>query len=302
MKNNLLVKKPNFIKLVILPISILLFCSFNERGVPFNSYQTIIKDTVPAKEGNNSPFEQLVAENQQQRIAQASVLADSVSTRTDSEFPGGKSAWLRYLFKNFRYPKEAMDNNIQGLVLVKFIVDEKGRVKNVDALIGPKELRQEAARVIKQSGRWIPAKVNGKAVSSEKEQSITFKREFPEDNQEKNISDTITSSDTSVAHAVEIESSFPGGPQAWMRYLNRTVKCPDAVVRSGIQGTVVVQFIVDMEGNVSGVEAISGPTEGGLREEVIRVIKRSGTWLPATRNGVPVKSYKKQSVSFGLSR
>jgi len=72
---------------------------------------------------------------------------------------------------------------------------------------------------------------------------------------------------------VEIESDYPGGAGAWARYLNKTLHYPDEAVNNEIQGQVVVQFIVDKEGNVSNVEAISGPTEGGLRDEAVRVIK-----------------------------
>ena len=99
---------------------------------------------------------------------------------------------------------------------------------------------------------------------------------------------------------VEIESDYPGGQGAWMRYLNKTFRYPDQAVEQEIQGTVVVQFIVDKEGNVSDVEAISGPKEGGLREEAIRVIKKSGKWTPAVQNGRQVKSYKKQPITFRL--
>jgi protein TonB len=99
---------------------------------------------------------------------------------------------------------------------------------------------------------------------------------------------------------VEIESDYPGGPAAWARYLGKNMRYPDDAVNNEIQGTVVVQFIVDKEGNISDAEAISGPTEGGLREEAIRVIKKSGKWTPAVQNGRQVKSYKKQPVVFRL--
>jgi len=99
---------------------------------------------------------------------------------------------------------------------------------------------------------------------------------------------------------VEIESSYPGGPGAWMRYLNKTFRYPEEAQQDGIQGTVVVQFIVDKEGNVSEVEAVSGPSTGGLRDEAIRVIKKSGKWEPAVQNGRKVKSYKKQPITFKL--
>ena len=83
-----------------------------------------------------------------------------------------------------------------------------------------------------------------------------------------------------------------------MRYLNKTLHYPDEAVSNEIQGDVVVQFIVDKEGNVSDVEAISGPAE--LREEAARVIKKSGKWTAAIQNGRQVKSYKKQPVKFRL--
>lgn len=97
---------------------------------------------------------------------------------------------------------------------------------------------------------------------------------------------------------VEIESEYPGGAAAWQRYLNRNLRYPQDAIDNEIQGTIVVQFIVDKEGMVSEVEAISGPKE--LRDEAVRVIKKSGRWTPAVQNGRQVKSYKKQPIVFRL--
>lgn len=99
---------------------------------------------------------------------------------------------------------------------------------------------------------------------------------------------------------MEIESSYPGGASAWSRYLNKTLKYPQEAQDNEIQGTIIVQFIVDKEGNVSDVEAVSGPSTGGLRDEAVRVIKKSGKWEPAIQNGRKVKSYKKQPITFRL--
>jgi protein TonB len=97
---------------------------------------------------------------------------------------------------------------------------------------------------------------------------------------------------------VEIESEYPGGAAAWQRYLNRNLRYPQEAIDNEVQGAVVVQFIVDKEGTVSDVEAISGPQE--LRAEAVRVIKKSGKWTPAVQNGRQVKSYKKQPIVFRL--
>lgn len=99
---------------------------------------------------------------------------------------------------------------------------------------------------------------------------------------------------------VEIDASFPGGQQAWARFLNKNLRAPDDAVNNNISGQVVVQFVVDKDGNVSDVEAISGPEQGGLREEAIRVIRKSGKWTPALQNGRYVKAYRKQPVIFQI--
>ena len=92
---------------------------------------------------------------------------------------------------------------------------------------------------------------------------------------------------------VEIPSEYPGGGAAWQRFLNRNLRPSDEA-----QGTVVVEFIVDKEGNVSDVQAVSGPEE--LRAESVRVIKKSGKWTPAIQNGHQVKSVKRQPIIYRL--
>jgi protein TonB len=99
---------------------------------------------------------------------------------------------------------------------------------------------------------------------------------------------------------VEIDASFPGGQAAWLHYLGHNLRTPDEAISNGISGKVVVQFIVDKEGKVSDVVAVSGPEQGGLREEAVRVIKKSGKWIPAIQNGRLVKAYRFQPVIFQI--
>ena len=93
---------------------------------------------------------------------------------------------------------------------------------------------------------------------------------------------------------VEIPSEYPGGPAAWQRFLNKNLRFSS----DDVEGTVVVQFIVDKDGTVTEVQAVSGPEE--LRAESIRVIKKSGKWTPAIQNGHQVKSIKKQPIVYRL--
>lgn len=95
---------------------------------------------------------------------------------------------------------------------------------------------------------------------------------------------------------VEIESGYGEGPEGWKRFLIKNFRIPEEAIAKEIQGTVVVEFIVDKKGNVSNVQAISGPAE--LNAEAVRVIKKSGKWTPAIQNGREVNSYKRQPITI----
>lgn len=99
---------------------------------------------------------------------------------------------------------------------------------------------------------------------------------------------------------ISIESEYPGGSKAWMLFLNRMLggRYPSEAFEKGIQGTVVIQFLVDVDGSVSNIEAISGPAE--LREAAINTIRKSGKWHPAIQNHRSVKTYKRQPITFVL--
>jgi protein TonB len=99
---------------------------------------------------------------------------------------------------------------------------------------------------------------------------------------------------------VEIESTYKGGIAAWQRFLVRNFRVPEAAtaVDQPTTATVMVRFIVDTAGNVSNAEALSGPDL--LRQEAVRVIKKSGQWMPAIQNGRKVRSYKQQPITVVL--
>ena len=83
------------------------------------------------------------------------------------EFPdGGDKGLLEYISKNIRYPEAAMKNNIQGRVVLQFVIKADGSIGEVKVLRskGP-ELDAEAIRVIKSLPKFIPGKVAGKPVN-----------------------------------------------------------------------------------------------------------------------------------------
>jgi protein TonB len=117
-------------------------------------------------------------------------------------------------------------------------------------------------------------------------------------NAQAEVSKNLLAGSDSVRRHVEIESDFPGGVTAWIRFLNNNLTYPPKAVRKKVEGTVVVQFIVDKNGTLSDIEAISGPAL--LQEAAVNVIKNSPNWKPAIQDGKKVKSYKKQPITFRL--
>lgn len=98
---------------------------------------------------------------------------------------------------------------------------------------------------------------------------------------------------------VENPAEFPGGPDAWRRYLERNLQYPDNAQENGTQGVVRVQFIVDKEGNISEVQALNDPGDG-LAEEAVRIIKKGPKWTPAEQNGRKVIYRHIQAITFRL--
>lgn len=103
-----------------------------------------------------------------------------------------------------------------------------------------------------------------------------------------------------VFQKVEIEAKFPGGEQAWSRYISREInRYMDELQDAGKAGTCVVQFIVDKEGNISEVEALTMKGTK-LAEICVNAVKKGPKWVPAEQNGRKVKAYRKQPVTFQI--
>ena len=81
-------------------------------------------------------------------------------------FPGGEAGLLRYLQENIQYPPEAAKNNVQGRVILQFVVDKTGQVGEVKILRSvSEEIDAEAVRVVKSLPKFEPGRQDGKPVA-----------------------------------------------------------------------------------------------------------------------------------------
>ena len=92
------------------------------------------------------------------------------------QFPGGEAALLKWVSEHIRYPAMAQENNIQGRVIVQFVVTKTGDVGEVKVVRGKDpDLDKEAMRVVKSLPKFVPGKMNGHSVNVWYTLPITFK-------------------------------------------------------------------------------------------------------------------------------
>ena len=91
-------------------------------------------------------------------------------------YPGDMEAFYKFLAQQMHYPKEALENGIEGRVVVSFVVEEDGRLTHFEAISSPSPLlSNEAIRVLRQMPRWNPAKRMGRNVRCQYNIPVMFR-------------------------------------------------------------------------------------------------------------------------------
>ena len=105
--------------------------------------------------------------------------------------------------------------------------------------------------------------------------------------------------DTTVYRVVEVMPSYPGDMEALYKFLGQQMHYPKEALENGIEGRVVVSFVVEEDGRLTHFEAISSPSPL-LSNEAIRVLRQMPRWNPAKRMGRNVRCQYNIPVMFRL--
>lgn len=100
---------------------------------------------------------------------------------------------------------------------------------------------------------------------------------------------------------VEQMPEFPGGEEALRKYLNNNTRYPQIAQDNGIQGIVVVKFVVGKDGVISMVETQGAKKGAGLEEEALRVVRKMPKWKPGRQNGEYVPVYFNLPINFRMA-
>ena len=134
----------------------------NEKGTEDRNVNKTLKDEVVVEKKEEKPKE--VKEEVFRSVEQM------------PQFPGGEAALMKYLQSHINYPPMAAENNVQGRVVVQFVVDKTGKVGEVKVVRSvDKDLDKEAVRVCKSLPKFTPGRQNGQAVSVWYTLPVTFK-------------------------------------------------------------------------------------------------------------------------------
>ena len=119
----------------------------------------------------------------------------------------------------------------------------------------------------------------------------------PEEVEEETLENTLV--EESVFDAVEQMPEFPGGRDQLNKYYERNLRDPEVAIENGIQGRVIVQFIVNTDGSISDATVIRS-VDPACDEEALRVINSMPHWTPGQTNGKNVRVRYTLPVTFRL--
>jgi len=130
---------------------------------------------------------------------------------------------------------------------------------------------------------------------------VSVAHQFEISNMQDTVPVTDTNADGKIYESVEEEAYFAGGESGWRSYLEQNLNpfVPiDKGAKAGIY-TVYIQFVVNTDGKISDIKALT--KHGfGMEQEVIRILKKAQLWVPAVQKGKTVRAYRKQPVTFQI--
>ena len=212
--------------------------------------------------------------------------------RSQDDFPtfGGSfyTSFTDWVINRTKYPPEATEAGIEGWAHVSFTVEPDGTVSNIKPKGTTNPLLGNAlAEVIKTSPLWEPPKNPG--MNEPFTSEITAKFSLP---------DKIGGGEVFVV--VENMPVYPGGDAALFKFIYENIKYPPEAKEQGIQGKVILRFMIASDGAVEDITVVRG-VHPLVDAEAIRVMSILPDWKPGTQGGRPVNVWYSVPISFALS-
>ena len=221
---------------------------------------------------------------------------------------------IQVIQEQLQYPRIAKEAGVEGRVIIQFVVDEQGRVVDPQIVKGlGSGLDEEALRVLNLT-RFKPGKQHGQAVPVKMSLPFTFRlgdsvatgddvrsldepltlrpSQMPQG--EVAMSMKVAEAESEIKVVVDEMPELVGGLKA----LEAQLKYPIIARRAGIEGRVIIQFVVDEQGRVVDPQILKG-IGGGCDEEALRVLHQA-RFEPGRQDGTPAKVMMSVPITFKL--
>ena len=209
------------------------------------------------------------------------------------EYPGGMNELLKFLAQNVRYPEIAKKENIQGMVVVQFIIGKDGAIIDPHVVQGiGGGANEEALRVVKMMPKWKPGIQRGQAVNVQFNLPIRFMLEG-------GVIEKKGEASKEVFKVVEQMPAFPGGQGDLLKFLATNINYPTVAKENGIEGMVVVQYVIEKDGSISNAKVVKG-IGAGCDEEALRVVNAMPNWVAGKQRGQAVAVQFNLPIRFKL--
>ncbi|MCC5927526.1 MAG: M56 family metallopeptidase [Bacteroidetes bacterium] len=216
---------------------------------------------------------------------------------------------MQAIYNRVRYPESARDAGIEGRVVVQFIVDRQGNPQNIQVIRGIGGGADEAAMEAVRGVKFTPGMQRGQAVPVQFQLPIVFRlsndgtepppppppRPTPPAPPAPDDLGPRTPSGAEIFLVVEEMPRMIGGMEAYYRQL----RYPDMARRAGIEGRVILQFVVDTNGEVTNPVVLRG-IGGGADEAALEALQ-SVRFTPGKQRGRNVHVQMQLPVEFRLS-
>jgi protein TonB len=100
-----------------------------------------------------------------------------------------------------------------------------------------------------------------------------------------------------IVTVIDRYPKYPGGEDLRLWFLRKNIRYPETALKAGIQGVVILTFIIEKDGSLSDI-SVSKSIGGGCDEEALRVVRLMPKWEPALRNGQAVRVVVRMPVVF----
>ena len=181
--------------------------------------------------------------------------------------------------------------------------------ENFKKMYGKGRLAYQQNRYKENKAKAIPWKPMSTAASGKGAGRATEQRKSPQDTKiaigsfdvggPQSTGEVVTTHGQASAKKLDKQPQFPGGDAALFKYLSANVKYPAVAEENGVQGRVLVEFIVERDGSISEVKVAKG-VDPSLDREAVRVVSTMPRWKPGMLNGEAVRVKYTTPVTFRL--